>query len=207
MEADGNNEIPKLIQTLINQQFYEGSDVISGRSKEVSVKISGSGRVINKLYTKMVSILPHFHHKDYFRYVKEFNKQILPIDVDGVYTRFRNAYDNAGAIEEPDPFLIASMIFSEILQNCREKIFNAFLDEMKNEIIMVKSFLLCKTPLIKESLQRLFSHNDKDISLTYNLVFLLKLAEVFDYKKVYVKVHKEISKRKKNIMKKIVNTL
>lgn len=204
MSTELNTEIEKLIKTLINQQFHDGNETIYGRTKEVSVKIPRSGLAINKLYAKMLSILSYFNEKNYLKYVKEFNESVLPIDADRVYTKFRNTYDNAAALEEPEPFLIASMLFSEILENCREKVFNKFLDEIRNEIIESKKNPINDPTVINEKLKSLYSRNDKDISLTYNLVFLKMLADSFEFEDVAKQTLKEIKKRKKRIIKKII---
>ncbi len=204
MSAEPNTEIEKLIKALINQQFHDGNEIIYGRTKEVSVKIPRSGLAINKLYAKMLSILHYFNEKNYLKYVKEFNENVLPIDADRVYTKFRNTYDNAAALEEPDPFLIGSMLFSEILESCREKVFNKFLDEMRNEIIESKKNPINDPAIVNEKLKLLYSRNDKDISITYNLVFLKMLADSFDFEDISKRVQGEIKKRKKRIMRKII---
>lgn len=204
MSSDPNSEIEKLIKALINQQFHDGNEIIYGRTKEVSVKIPRSGLIINKLYAKMLSILNYFNDKNYFKYIKEFNETILPIDTDRVYTRFRNTYDNAAALEEPEIFLIASMLFSEILENCRQNVFDSFLEEIRKEILDSKRNPINDAAIINEKLKRLFAHNDKDISLSYNLVFLKMLADTFEFDEISNRVNREIKKRKKRIIRKII---
>ncbi len=126
--------------------------------------------------------------------------QLMPI----VCTPNSGTHMIMAALEEPEPFLIASMLFSEILENCREKVFNKFLDEIRNEIIESKKNPINDPTVINEKLKSLYSRNDKDISLTYNLVFLKMLADSFEFEDVAKQTLKEIKKRKKRIIKKII---
>lgn len=205
----------EVIKFLLFQQFYYGDDIIYGRTRDVSVVVRGSGEIIEKFYINLVeqiSLIRQHQYKDYLQY---FNDFIFPINTKDIYIRFKGAYDNIEK-DQLTPQIITSFLLSEILVEIRKKCFDEALNEIK--IILIEKVTKFNKELDTEkkleisedfvvdkmnNLKQLFSLNDGNIGIIYNLSFLKTLAYKYTDMKVYNLTKKMLLRYMENVVEKI----
>ncbi len=169
---------------LINQQFYKsGSDIIIGRTPEISVKISKSGQVIRKfkdLFNKNIDL---FLEGNYFKFLNHF-KKIKGLDdnyIHEIYQDLQLKLENLRDTEKISIVVMYAIVLNSLISSIRELNFEQTVKEIKKRTIKKKKVII---DVIQEELDKLFMKNDKNISILYNLSYLDTLAESFNYKKV-----------------------
>jgi hypothetical protein len=169
---------------LINQQFYKsGSDIIIGRTPEISVKISKSGQVIRKfkdLFNKNIDL---FLEGNYFKFLNHF-KKIKGLDdnyIHEIYQDLQLKLENLRDTEKISIVVMYAIVLNSLISSIRELNFEQTVKEIKKRTIKKKKVNI---DIIQEELDKLFMKNDKNISILYNLSYLDTLAESFNYKKV-----------------------
>ncbi|MFW9829623.1 MAG: hypothetical protein ACFFEY_18760 [Candidatus Thorarchaeota archaeon] len=169
---------------LINQQFYKsGSDIIIGRTPEISVKISKSGQVIRKfkdLFNKNIDL---FLEGNYFKFLNLF-KKIKGLDdnyIHEIYQDLQLKIENLKDTEKIGIVVMYAIVLNSLISSIRELNFEQTVKEIKRRTIKKKRVNI---DIIQEELDKLFMKNDKNISILYNLSYLDTLAESFNYKKV-----------------------
>ena len=169
---------------LVNQQFYKAkSDIIIGRTPEISLKISNSGQVIRKFKDLFIKNLDLFLEGKYYKFLKEF-KKIKGLDdnyIDEIYQDLQLKFENLKDTENINKIVEYSLVLNSLISSIRDLNFNETVKEIKKRILKKTNMPEQK---IQEELDKLFMRNDDNISILYNLSYLDTLAESFHYKKV-----------------------
>jgi len=168
---------------LIKQQFYKsGSDIIIGRTPEVSIKIKNSGQIIKKYKNLFNSNLHYFLEGQYLNFFKPFMK-IKGMDENHIREIDQDIQIKLAAMHgtEFNAVLMYTIVVSSLTTSIREIQFN---DSIQEIIVRAKkkSTNLSKKQ-IQDELEKLFMRNNKNISILYNLSYIDALAESFNYLK------------------------
>lgn len=203
----------EIIKFLLFQQFYYGSDLIYGRTREISEEINGSGPTIETFYERLIEDIDLIREKKYKEYLGAVNQNLFPIDVEGIYTVFRKSYENIkGHITKQ---LATSLLVGELLMSIRRQCFDDSLSEIKIYLIDHISSNYTDTSdhrieviedYIDERMQKLnqlFALNSGDIGMIYNLSFLKFIA----FKMGEIRVYKTTKKILKKYIQKVVQLL
>lgn len=203
----------EIIKFLLFQQFYYGSDLIYGRTREISEEIDGSGPTIEIFYKKLVRNIDMIRNKDYKGYLRKFNEDLFPIDINAIFDSFMRSYRNIQGHVTLQ--LATSLLVGELLMSIKRQCFDEALSEIKIFLIdyissNYKDFSDSRIELIEDyidermqKLNQLFALNSGDIGMIYNLSFLKFIAFKLDELKVY-KITKKILKK---YMEKVVHLL
>jgi hypothetical protein len=169
---------------LINQQFYKsGTDVIIGRTPEVSVKISNSGQVIRKFKDLFFNNLELFIEGEYFKFLNHF-KKIKGLDdnyIHEIYQDLQLKFENLKDAGNINIVVMYAIVLNSLISSIRDLNFDKTLKEIKKRILRKKKI---SRRVIEEELNKLFMKNDDNVSILYNLSYLNTLAESFNYNKV-----------------------
>ncbi len=170
-------------ENLINQQFYKGKDIITGRTPEISLKISNSGQIIRKFKDIFNQNLNLFLEGKYLEFLKLFRK-IKGIDenfVREIYQDLQFKFESVKEAENINTVIIYTLVLNSIISSIRDLNFEEAIREIKKRILKK---LNIHESVIKKELDMLFMKNDRNISILYNISYLDTLAESFNYKKV-----------------------
>ena len=190
---------------LINQQFYNGKDIIIGRTPEVSIKISNSGQIVRKFKDLFNQNLNLFLEGKYLEFLKLF-KRIKGIDenyIKEIYQDLQLKFESIKEAENINIVIIYTLVLNSLISSIRDLNFEDAIREVKKRILK-KSILHEDT--IQEELDMLFMKNDNNISILYNISYLDTLAESFNYKKVAHICKIQESKFINRIVRKIIST-
>ena len=190
---------------LINQQFYNGKDIIIGRTPEVSIKISNSGQIVRKFKDLFNQNLNLFLEGKYLEFLKLF-KRIKGIDenyIKEIYQDLQLKFESIKEAENINTVIIYTLVLNSLISSIRDLNFEDAIREVKKRILK-KSILHEDT--IQEELDMLFMKNDNNISILYNISYLDTLAESFNYKKVAHICKIQESKFINRIVRKIIST-
>ena len=190
---------------LINQQFYNGKDIIIGRTPEVSIKISNSGQIVRKFKDLFNQNLNLFLEGKYLQFLKLF-KRIKGIDenyIKEIYQDLQLKFESIKEAENINIVIIYTLVLNSLISSIRDLNFEDAIREVKKRILK-KSILHEDT--IQEELDMLFMKNDNNISILYNISYLDTLAESFNYKKVAHICKIQESKFINRIVRKIIST-
>ena len=169
---------------LINQQFYkEKSDIIIGRTPEVSLKISKSGQIIRKFKDLFNENLDLFIEGKYLEFLKLF-KKIKGIDenyIREIYQDLQLKFETLKGAENVNRVIEYSLVLNSLISSIRDLNFEESLREIKRRVEKKSNI---KEDKIQQTLDKLFMRNNNNISILYNISYLDTLAESFNYKKV-----------------------
>ena len=168
---------------LIKQQFYKsGSDVIIGRTPEISIKIKNSGQIIKKFKDIFNESLHYFLEGQYMDFFKPFMK-IKGMDKNHISEIYQDIQIKLAAMHgtEFDVVLMYTIVVSSLTTSIREIQFNNSLQEITVRAKKRSANLRKKD--IQDELEKLFMRNNKDLSILYNLSYIAALAESFNYLK------------------------
>jgi len=169
---------------LVNQQFYKAkSDIIIGRTPEVSLKISNSGQIIRKFKDLFYQNLHLFLEGKYYKFLYGF-KKIKGLDdnyINEIYQDLQLKFENLRDAENINTIVEYSLVLNSLISSIRDLNFGKTVREIKKRIMKRSNMHENK---IQEELDKLFMRNNENISILYNLSYLDTLAESFNYKKV-----------------------
>ena len=166
---------------LIEQQFYNGQDIIIGRTSEVSLKISKSGQIIRKFKDLFYKNLNLFIEGNYLKFLSQF-KKIKGVDDKNIKIVHQEFQLKLKKINEDINILVVYAIVLNSLISCiRELNFEEILKEIRKRI---KFKIKTSGAKIQDELEKMFMKNHDYVSILYNLSYLDTLAESFNYKKV-----------------------
>ncbi|MFW9942774.1 MAG: hypothetical protein ACFFFT_17190 [Candidatus Thorarchaeota archaeon] len=169
---------------LINQQFYkDGHDIITGRTPEVSIKISNSGQVIRKFKDLFNTNLHLFLDGKYLQFLNLFTK-IKGVDenyINEIYQDLQLKLHNLRDTENIEIVVLYAIVLNSLISSIRDINFNEAISEINKRVRKKKKI---NDSNIQRELDMLFMKNDENVSILYNLTYLDTLAESFNYKKV-----------------------
>ena len=169
---------------LIEQQFYiQGSDRITGRTPDVSIKIRNSGLIVKKFKDLFLKNLTFFLEGEYLKFFHPFT-QIKGIDENSIKEINQEVQIKLTALKDTnfDIVLLYVLVLSSLISRIRDIHFNHVLDEVLKRVEEASKNISRKQ--IQFELENLFMRNNSNISILYNISYLDALAESFNFKKV-----------------------
>ncbi len=174
----------KATDNLIEQQFYiHGSDRITGRTPDVSIKIRNSGLVVKKFKELFLKNLEFFLEGEYLKFFHPFT-QIRGVDENSIKEINQEVEIKLAALKDTnfDIILLYILVLSSLISRIRDIHFNHVLEEVSKRI--KESSKSVTKNQIQLELEDLFMKNNSYISILYNISYLDALAESFNFKKV-----------------------
>ena len=169
-----------MVRFMLYQQFYYGGDRIYGRTKDMSVFISGSGAVIDAFYDLINEPINLINKGNYTEYLNFFNENIHPIPVDKILKEFKVNSEAMGELMEKSIKL--TIIVGKSLLEIHQVCFNTSIDNFIKLLIRTKEenfqYKMTKYEAVyRDKLRKLYSYSDPIIGLIYSLSFLQFLAK------------------------------
>ncbi|GAB4309269.1 MAG: hypothetical protein Kow0069_08300 [Promethearchaeota archaeon] len=164
-------EITEIVRSLICQQFVGDSDVVYGRTRDVSVVVPGSGALVSRLtglLARNAEIVLEGRHREYLEGINE----VIPIPVASIAENYERTLSVLEQTES-QPDVVLSLLVAEVLTQKRVGIFQVFM-------VSIENYAKARTPFperVREVISSLYSTNDPNVSLLYNLSFLTHVAE------------------------------
>lgn len=178
------SQLYEATENLVNQQFkIPNSDIIIGRTPEVSIKISHSGQIIKKFKDIFNDNLHLFLDGKYLQFLKLF-KKIKGLDenyINEIYQDLELKFQNLADTENINTIVLYVIVLNSIISSIRDLNFEATIKEVKKRI---KQKVSLKEKKIQDEIDKLFMRNDENVSILYNISYLDTLAESFNYRKV-----------------------
>ncbi len=169
---------------LIEQQFYiQGTDRITGRTPDVSIKIRNSGLIVKKFKDIFLKNLNFFLEGEYLEFFRPFT-QIIGIDENSIKEINQEVQIKLTALKDSnfDIVILYILVLSSLISRIRDIHFNYVLDEILKRVEEASKKISRKQ--IQVELENLFMRNNSNISILYNISYLDALAESFNFKKV-----------------------
>ena len=169
---------------MIEQQFYiQGSDRITGRTPDVSIKIRNSGKIVKKFKDLFLKNLKFFLEGEYLEFFTPFTK-IKGIDENSIKEINQEVQIKLTALKDTnfDIVILYILVLSSLITRIRDIHFNHVLDEVHKRVEEASKNLTKNQ--IQFELEDLFMRNNSYISILYNISYLDALAESFNFKKV-----------------------
>ncbi len=178
------NQLLTATSNLIEQQFYKnGTDIIIGRTPEVSLKISKSGQIIRKFKDLFNENLHLFLEGKYLKFLNLF-KKIKGLDdnyIREIYQDLQLKFETLQDVDNINLVVLYSIVLNSLISSIRDLNFGETIREIKSR---VKKKMVISENKIQDELDKLFMRNDDKISILYNISYLDTLAESFNYKRV-----------------------
>ena len=169
---------------MIEQQFYiQGSDRITGRTPDVSIKIRNSGLIVKKFKDLFLKNLEFFIEGEYLEYFTPFT-QIKGLDENSIKEINQEVQIKLTALKDTnfDIVIIYILVLSSLISRIRDIHFNHVLDEVLKRVQEASKSIT--KDQIQSELENLFMKNNSFISILYNISYLDALAESFNFNKV-----------------------
>ncbi|MFX1298162.1 MAG: hypothetical protein ACFFD2_25330 [Promethearchaeota archaeon] len=179
-------QLREMIMYLVKQQFSGKGDIIIDRMKTQTVKITGSGRVIDKFIDILGENVSEILMGNFKKYLKEICDK-CGLEMEGIFQSFSERI----AVLEPEEqnaMLILSTLMGEFLGAIRDASFAETLLEIQNRV--KKGLKLDEAANLEfekdftEKVGNLFERNEPNLSFLYNLCFLEFIARLHHSQKV-----------------------
>lgn len=168
---------------LIKQQFYlSGSDTIIGRTPEISIKIKNSGLIVKRFKDLFNNNIQLFLDGNYMSFFQPF-KIIKGINDNYIREIYQDIQIKLTAMHGTnfDVVILYTIVLSSLITSIRDIHFNKSVQEVMRRLGKKSNKLSQKQIQIK--LDKLYMHNNKNISILYNISYLDALAESFHFMK------------------------
>jgi hypothetical protein len=181
-----DGQLREMVSYLVKQQFAREGDNITDRMKSQNLHITGSGRVIEGFIDLLAEDLAEIVAGNYENYLESI---CINCSLD-MHEIFQGFLDRVALLEPEDksPLLLLTSLLSEFLGKIRDEAFEGALGEIKNRVMQkrrITDINLQKFELkFEEVVGDLFQRNEPNISLLYNLCFLIFLADLLKSPKV-----------------------
>ncbi len=181
-----DGQLREMISYLVKQQFARDGDNITDRMKSQNLHITGAGRVIEGFIDLLAEDLAEIVAGNYENYLENI---CINCSLD-MHEIFQGFLDRVALLEPEDksPPLLLTSLLSEFLGKIREEAFEGALGEIKNRVMQrrrVRDVELQEFEgKFEEVVGNLFQQNEPNISLLYNLCFLIFLADLLNSRKV-----------------------
>jgi hypothetical protein len=196
------DQLELMVTYLIHLQFYdEAEDIIYSRDKKVKVSIPGSKSVIQAFVNELLKHLHLLKASQYRSYLEEISKK-LAIDIDKILQEFQASIEIL-----PEHELTIEMIANFLIGPIRSELHAKEFDEL-----MRKASTDAENKLVGDNVKErvesrkleLFSINDENVSLLYNLVVLRLLASIFGTQEVFDRIDTSVQEYYKKLVAKLV---
>ncbi|MHA2009619.1 MAG: hypothetical protein ACXABO_19735 [Promethearchaeota archaeon] len=178
------SQLLEATENLVNQQFkIPNSDIIIGRTPEISIKISHSGQVIKKFKDIFNDNLNLFLNGKYLQFLNHF-KKIKGLDenyINEIYQDLELKFQHLTDTDNINIVVLYAIVLNSIISSIRDLNFEDTIKEVKKRIKRKASM---KDQKMQDEIDKLFMKNDKNVSILYNISYLDTLAESFNYRKV-----------------------
>jgi len=168
---------------LIKQQFYlSGSDTIIGRTPEISIKIKSSGLIVKRFKDLFNDNIQFFLEGNYMSFFQPF-KIIKGIDDNYIREIYQDIQIKLTAMHgtDFDVVILYTIVLSSLITSIRDIHFNKSVQEVIRRVGKKSDKLSQKQ--IQIELDKLYMHNNKNVSILYNVSYLDALAESFHFMK------------------------
>lgn len=168
---------------LIKQQFYlSGSDTIIGRTPEISIKIKSSGLIVKRFKDLFNDNIQFFLEGNYMSFFQPF-KIIKGIDDNYIREIYQDIQIKLTAMHgtDFDVVILYTIVLSSLITSIRDIHFNKSVQEVIRRVGKKSDKLSQKQ--IQIELDKLYMHNNKNVSILYNISYLDALAESFHFMK------------------------
>ena len=192
-----------MVTYLVYLQFYdEDEDILYSRDKKVKISIPGIKPIIQAFVDELIKPIDYLKSKNYRGYIEEIAK-ILPINVDEIESEVLSSIEilpeNELTIEMIANFTIGPI--RSVLHKIEfEKCMNQVVQEVERIIIQEDS-----REIIQKHLTELYSINDENVSLLYNLVLVRLLASKFGTNDLVNHIDKLIDKQSTQLIQKLLH--
>lgn len=168
---------------LIKQQFYlSGSDTIIGRTPEISIKIKSSGLIVKRFKDLFNDNIQFFLEGNYMSFFQPF-KIIKGIDDNYIREIYQDIQIKLTAMHgtDFDVVILYTIVLSSLITSIRDIHFDKSVQEVIRRVGKKSDKLSQKQ--IQIELDKLYMHNNKNVSILYNVSYLDALAESFHFMK------------------------
>lgn len=173
----------KVTDNLIKQQFYlSGSDTIIGRTPEISIKIKSSGLIVKRFKDLFNDNIQLFLEGNYMSFFQPF-KIIKGIDDNYIREIYQDIQIKLTAMHgtDFDVVILYTIVLSSLITSIRDIHFDKSVQEVIRRVGNKSDKLNQKQ--IQIELDKLYMHNNKNVSILYNISYLDALAESFHFMK------------------------
>lgn len=198
-----NNTERDMLENAVYQQLFLGKKQIQGKNPEHTMQLTGIEKLLDKFIDDLAAHL-HFilEHKiqkfiDYFQ--KKFN-----LDLHATYERIMENLNNMGGIEnfEGQETVIIYIILTKLVEALREHSYQIWGKKRIAEDFEA-NFRKKFGSEEEQELQNLAATNNPNISLLYNLSFIMLLVNVYGSEKFQTTVKRLTTLRVNRILKKL----
>ena len=179
-------QLREMVSYLVKQQFARSGDYITDRMKYQNVRIQGSGAAINQFIEILTDELSLLIEGKYDKYLEEICDKcnVEKAEIAEAFSARVSILES----EDKIPPLILTSLLGEFLGRIRGGAFKETLQEIKNRV--KKRLNITKNPSKKfdqefdDKIGNLFQRNEPNISILYNLCYLIFIADLVRAPKV-----------------------
>ena len=192
-----------LLEHAVYQQLFSGGVRIMGKNPANTMQLTGIEELLGLLIKDLEQRLHLIGSGQFARFLQEFEK-MFDLDLSPTLERIQT---NIGAMgvnadsKEPD-VMIYYMIITKLLEALREHAYSQWgYRQIKEKYIQLSGHTF--TDKVGDKLQKLAALNEENISLLYNLSFILMLGLHYGSKKFQTTIKRLTTVRINRIVEKI----
>ena len=179
-------DIPQdLLEHAVYQQLWSGGARIMGKNPEFTMQLTGVENLLKFLIKDLEKNLPLIQKKKYSQFLHEFESK-FDIDLSHTLERIETNLGGMGAYNDSDndqpDVMIYYMVLTKLLEALREKSYQMWgYGQIREKY--TQSTKHAFTRKAGDKLQRLAALNEENVSILYNLSFILMLGLHYGSKK------------------------
>jgi len=193
----------EMLENAVYQQLFLGGKRIMGKNPENTMQLTGVDDVLSKFIEDLRQSLPLLSDFKVHEFIAHFAK-LFSIDLSGTENRIQTNFEGMGGLNQlkGQETIVYYMVMTKLLESLRETAYKQWgFERIKNSYEKQTKHKFSKE--IHRKIQNLAALNESNISLLYNLCFILLLTTAYEKNKFSTTLKRLTSVRINKIVEKI----
>ncbi len=193
----------EMLENAVYQQLFLGGKRIMGKNPENTMQLTGVDEILTKFIGDLDKSLPLLSHFKVHEFISHF-AQLFSVDLSATENRIQTNFEGMGGIDQlkGQETIVYYMVMTKLLESLRETAYKQWgFERIKNSY--EKQTHRKFSNEIHHKIQNLAALNESNISLLYNLCFILLLTTAYEKNKFSTTLKRLTSVRINKIIDKI----
>ncbi len=173
----------EMLENAVYQQLFLGGKRIMGKNPENTMQLTGVDDILTKFIGDLRKSLPLLSNFKVHEFISHF-AQLFSIDLSSTEERIQTNFEGMGGIDQlkGQETILYYMVMTKLLESLRENAYKQWgFERIKESYEKQTNHEFSKE--IHQKIQNLAALNESNISLLYNLCFILLLTTAYEKNK------------------------
>ena len=193
----------EMLENAVYQQLFVGNKRIQGKNPEHEMQLTGIEKLLEKFISDLDENLDLIIKLKIEKYIQYFEK-LFEFDLSATYKRIMTNFDNMGGLDQlvGQEKMVIYLVLTKLVEALREQSYKQW-GFQKIKKLYEEKYKQKLNNKQKKQLQNLAATNNPNISLLYNLSFIMKLANIYGSNQFQITLKRLTTLRVNRIIQKL----